>query len=207
MDPSRDPWFLDHAPRLITTNTLRPRWTALVEKVERWRGDWKFPFWAYKQSHTIHGTGIFTYIYHQNQPTVGKYTIHELYGNGFQLKGSMCGIYIYIYTIKPTEKKKTFIEDVFLWRSATWSGIPFYPSQQHFECPLIWGDQRLRLLHFLIVCRSCPSRSVKPPARTGKPCHEHHVYQNRSHVSNGLRIVLMYCYVYIMFLLRMSSST
>ena len=25
---------------------------------------------------TIHGTGIFTYIYHKNQPNVGKYTIH-----------------------------------------------------------------------------------------------------------------------------------
>ena len=70
------------------------------------------------------------------------------------------------------------------------------------------GDQHLRLLHFLIVCRSCPSRSVKPPARTGKPCPwTPRENQNRSHVSNGLRIVLMYCYVYIMFLLRMSSST
>ena len=27
--------------------------------------------------------GIFTYIYHKNQPNVGKYTIHGLYGNGF----------------------------------------------------------------------------------------------------------------------------
>ena len=26
----------------------------------------------------------FTYIYHKNQPNVGKYTIHGLYGNGFQ---------------------------------------------------------------------------------------------------------------------------
>ena len=25
-------------------------------------------------SHRIHGTGIFTYIYHNNQPNVGKYT-------------------------------------------------------------------------------------------------------------------------------------
>ena len=25
-------------------------------------------------SYTIHGTGIFTYIYHKNQPNVGKYT-------------------------------------------------------------------------------------------------------------------------------------
>ena len=24
----------------------------------------------------IHGTGIFTYIYHKNQPNVGKYTSH-----------------------------------------------------------------------------------------------------------------------------------
>ena len=27
-------------------------------------------------SHSIHGTGIFTYIYHELMPNVGKYTIH-----------------------------------------------------------------------------------------------------------------------------------
>ena len=34
-------------------------------------------FWEvhlFPWSHTIHGTGIFTYIYHKNQPNVGKYT-------------------------------------------------------------------------------------------------------------------------------------
>ena len=35
---------------------------------------------AKEDSHTIHGTGIFTYIYHENQPNVGKYTIHGWYG-------------------------------------------------------------------------------------------------------------------------------
>ena len=30
--------------------------------------------------HRIHGIGIFTYIYHKNQPNVGKYTIHGSYG-------------------------------------------------------------------------------------------------------------------------------
>ena len=25
-------------------------------------------------THRIHGTGIYTYIYHKNQPNVGKYT-------------------------------------------------------------------------------------------------------------------------------------
>ena len=28
----------------------------------------------------LHGTGIFTYIYHTNQPNVGKHTIHGFYG-------------------------------------------------------------------------------------------------------------------------------
>ena len=28
------------------------------------------------QSHRIHGTDIFTYIYHKIYPNVGKYTIH-----------------------------------------------------------------------------------------------------------------------------------
>ena len=27
-------------------------------------------------THSIHGTGIFSYIYYKNQPNVGKYTIH-----------------------------------------------------------------------------------------------------------------------------------
>ena len=30
--------------------------------------------------HRIHGTGIFTYIYHEFKPNVGKYTIHGWYG-------------------------------------------------------------------------------------------------------------------------------
>ena len=30
-------------------------------------------------AHSIHGTGIFTYIYHKNQPNVGKYTMHRWY--------------------------------------------------------------------------------------------------------------------------------
>ena len=33
----------------------------------------------------IHGTGIFTYIYHKNQPNVGKYTVRPMdaMGNGW----------------------------------------------------------------------------------------------------------------------------
>ena len=31
-------------------------------------------------THSIHRTGIFTYIYHKNQLNVGKYTIHGSYG-------------------------------------------------------------------------------------------------------------------------------
>ena len=30
--------------------------------------------------------GIFTYIYHKNQPNVGVYTIHGWYGNGMILQ-------------------------------------------------------------------------------------------------------------------------
>ena len=33
-----------------------------------------------RHTHTIHATGIFTYMYHKNQPNVGKYTIHGWYG-------------------------------------------------------------------------------------------------------------------------------
>ena len=31
-------------------------------------------------THRIHGTGIFTYIHHKNQPNVAIYTIHGSYG-------------------------------------------------------------------------------------------------------------------------------
>ena len=31
-------------------------------------------------AHSIHGTGRFSYIYHENQPNVGIYTIHGSYG-------------------------------------------------------------------------------------------------------------------------------
>ena len=36
---------------------------------------------SYEQSHRIHGAGIFTCIYHQNQPNAGKYSIHGSLGN------------------------------------------------------------------------------------------------------------------------------
>ena len=36
-------------------------------------------------SHRIHWTGIFSYIYHKNQPNVGKYVIHGWYGNMYGL--------------------------------------------------------------------------------------------------------------------------
>ncbi len=39
----------------------------------------KMTFWEFI-SHRIHGTGIFTYIYHRFMPNVGKYTIHGSYG-------------------------------------------------------------------------------------------------------------------------------
>ena len=38
-----------------------------------------WPFQVYI-SHRIHGTGIFTYIYHRSHPNVGKSTMHECYG-------------------------------------------------------------------------------------------------------------------------------
>ena len=40
--------------------------------------------------------GIFTYIYHKNQPNVGKYTIHGSYGNGRSNQNSRHTEYIVI---------------------------------------------------------------------------------------------------------------
>ena len=36
--------------------------------------------WMAESTHTIHGYGIFTYIYQKNPLNVGKYTIHGCYG-------------------------------------------------------------------------------------------------------------------------------
>ena len=36
--------------------------------------------------------GIFTYIYHENQPNVGKYTIHGSYGNCTMFRASSFSI-------------------------------------------------------------------------------------------------------------------
>ena len=32
------------------------------------------------KTHRIHGTGMFTYIYHKSKANVGKYSIHGFYG-------------------------------------------------------------------------------------------------------------------------------
>ena len=39
-----------------------------------------FVFFLPPNTHRIHGTRIFTYIYHKSKPNVGKYTIHGSYG-------------------------------------------------------------------------------------------------------------------------------
>ena len=50
-----------------------------------------FLFRAFRVSHSIHGIGIFTYIYHKSQPNVGKYAMHGWYrfvvvGFGFRMR-------------------------------------------------------------------------------------------------------------------------
>ena len=40
---------------------------------------------CYFKSLRIHGAGIFTYIYHRNQPNVGKYTIHGSLGSWLRI--------------------------------------------------------------------------------------------------------------------------
>ena len=37
----------------------------------------------FSHTHRIHGTGIFTYIYHKHKLNVGRYTIHGSYGINF----------------------------------------------------------------------------------------------------------------------------
>ena len=40
----------------------------------------------FKNTHSIHGTGIFTYICHKNQPHVGKYTIRPIDPMGEEMR-------------------------------------------------------------------------------------------------------------------------
>ena len=57
-------------------------WSPVESTGFRW---WFFVVWKqiFKQSHRIHGTGIFTYIYHIHQSNVGRHTIHGSYRNRF----------------------------------------------------------------------------------------------------------------------------
>ena len=50
------------------------------------------PFWI--TSHTIHGTGIFPYIYHKNQPNVAKYA-SPMDGMGFRKKKKIRSICVW----------------------------------------------------------------------------------------------------------------
>ena len=49
-------------------------------------------------SHRIHGTGIFTYIYHQNQPNESRYIIHGSYGYSY-LRGWPMSLVIFFFDI------------------------------------------------------------------------------------------------------------
>ena len=53
-------------------------------------GGRSFPITDYIDQ-TIHGTGIFTYIYHTNQPNVGKYTRHGWSGDDIDDFGHVGG--------------------------------------------------------------------------------------------------------------------
>ena len=59
--------------------------------------------------------GIFTYIYHKNQPNVGEYTIHGSYeiGNCFFLLG-----YVFVCWVGPVgiwHCQRCFRYDMFVW--------------------------------------------------------------------------------------------
>ena len=66
--------------------------------------------------------GIFTYIYHKNQPNVGKYTIHDMDPMGmFSLK-------------KPTsrQKKQTIIPKNDFWANFVENCVSKYLNDQAF---------------------------------------------------------------------------
>ena len=53
-----------------------------------------------KVTHRIHGTGIFTYIYDQNQPKVGKYTIHGWHGWWRIWRGGIISTYSHTVSLR-----------------------------------------------------------------------------------------------------------
>ena len=54
-------------------------------------------------THRIHGTGIYTYIYHKNQPNVGKYT------GPMDPMGHEWLIFIGTYTVPPIGSEKGMV--------------------------------------------------------------------------------------------------
>jgi len=57
-------------------------------------------------THRIHGTGIFTYIDHKNQPNVDTYTIHGSYGVWYAY--NLVGLYSKCIIGKPWKSKGGF---------------------------------------------------------------------------------------------------
>ena len=65
----------------VNLPTFDPNWRAIMEpEGTESRADLKVETRVSSLFHSIHGTGIFAYIYHKNQMNVGKYTIHGWYG-------------------------------------------------------------------------------------------------------------------------------
>ena len=65
-------------PTLVGVTCCKPQNLGQIKNISSYH----VHFHWFSISHRIHGTGIFTYIYHKHQPNVGKYTIHGSYGYG-----------------------------------------------------------------------------------------------------------------------------
>ena len=83
-------------------------WTDVLACQKRGVLSDKIP-WA----HRIHGTGIFTYMYHEFLVNVGKYTIHGSYGwecltNKVVFQWDFYGFVFYTYDINRKCRKVTY---------------------------------------------------------------------------------------------------
>ena len=58
------------------TSMLSLSWSDYLD----WQLQLNWNDWPFLSTHSIHGTGVFTYIYHRNQPNAGQYAIHGCYG-------------------------------------------------------------------------------------------------------------------------------
>ncbi len=98
--------IVPRSPPMNHSLTHMVTWVFILAR--KFQSCWRFKFgiWAYPIG-SMHG--IFTYIYHRNQPNVGKYTIHGFYGYLRFL--ALWYFDLTLPLLPPTKTREAFIPD------------------------------------------------------------------------------------------------